>query len=50
MIALVLAAGLGTRFRPDTLTTPKPLLTFNGRPILHHLSTTSSPTASTGSS
>lgn len=37
MIALVLAAGLGTRFRPDTLTTPKPLLTFNGRPILHHL-------------
>ena len=37
MIALVLAAGLGTRFRPATETTPKPLLPFLGRPILHHL-------------
>lgn len=37
MIALVLAAGFGTRFRPATLTTPKPLLPFLGRPILHHL-------------
>ncbi len=37
MIALVLAAGFGTRFRPDTLTTPKPLLPFCGRPILFHL-------------
>lgn len=37
MNALVLAAGFGTRFRPATLTTPKPLLPFLGRPILHHL-------------
>lgn len=37
MIALVLAAGLGTRFRPATLTTPKPLLPLRGRPILFHV-------------
>ncbi len=37
MIALVLCAGFGTRFRPATLTTPKPLLPFRGRPILFHL-------------
>jgi NDP-sugar pyrophosphorylase family protein len=37
VIALVLAAGFGTRFRPATLTTPKPLLPFLGRPILHHV-------------
>jgi NDP-sugar pyrophosphorylase family protein len=37
LIALVLAAGYGTRFRPATLTTPKPLLPFLGRPILFHL-------------
>lgn len=37
MIALVLAAGFGTRFRPATLATPKPLLPFLGRPILHHV-------------
>lgn len=37
MIALVLAAGLGTRFRPETLTTPKPLLPLAGRPILFHV-------------
>jgi NDP-sugar pyrophosphorylase family protein len=34
MIALVLAAGFGTRFRPETLTVPKALLSFGGRPIL----------------
>ncbi len=34
MIALVLAAGFGTRFRPETLTRPKPLLPLGGRPIL----------------
>ncbi len=37
MIALVLAAGFGTRFRPATLTTPKPLLPLAGRPILFHV-------------
>src|SRR6516162_2736943 len=34
MDAVVLAAGLGTRLRPHTLTTPKPLLPIQGRPIL----------------
>lgn len=37
MIALVLCAGLGKRFRPATETTPKPLLPLKGRPILFHL-------------
>lgn len=37
MIALVLAAGFGTRFRPATETTPKPLLPLAGRPILFHV-------------
>lgn len=37
MIALVLAAGFGTRFRPETLTRPKPLLPLGGRPILFHV-------------
>ncbi len=37
MIALVLAAGFGTRFRPATLTTPKPLLPFLGVPIVVRL-------------
>jgi bifunctional UDP-N-acetylglucosamine pyrophosphorylase/glucosamine-1-phosphate N-acetyltransferase len=34
MDAVVMAAGLGTRLRPHTLTTPKPLLPVRGRPIL----------------
>lgn len=37
MIAFVLAAGLGTRFRPATLVTPKPLLHLGGRPVLFRL-------------
>src|SRR5579859_5901047 len=34
MDAVILAAGLGTRLRPLTLTTPKPMLPIQGRPLL----------------
>ncbi|MBU1112038.1 MAG: nucleotidyltransferase family protein [Nanoarchaeota archaeon] len=34
--AIILAGGLGTRLRPLTLETPKPLLSINGKPIVEH--------------
>ena len=34
--AVILSAGLGTRMRPLTLKTPKPLLPLEGQPILAH--------------
>lgn len=36
MKAFVLAAGLGTRLRPLTLTIPKPLIPLNGQPLVSY--------------
>ena len=37
LVAVVLAAGFGTRLHPLTRHTPKPLLDVGGRPVLDHL-------------
>ena len=37
MQAVILAGGLGTRLRPLTYETPKPMVNVLGKPFLHHL-------------
>ena len=37
MDAVLLAAGLGTRLRPHTLTTPKPLIAIAGKPMVQRI-------------
>ena len=35
--AVILAGGLGSRLRPITLKTPKPMVRIIGKPFLYHL-------------
>src|SRR3989344_9144793 len=35
--AVILAGGLGTRMRPQTFTTCKPMISINGKPFLAYL-------------
>lgn len=35
--AVILAGGQGTRLRPLTVTTPKPMIPFHGKPFAHYL-------------
>ncbi|MFH1521154.1 MAG: nucleotidyltransferase family protein [Candidatus Micrarchaeota archaeon] len=37
MKAFIIAGGEGTRLRPHTYTTPKPMLLVGGKPILHYV-------------
>ena len=37
MKAIIPVAGRGTRLRPHTLTTPKPLLRVGGRPVMSYI-------------
>jgi NDP-sugar pyrophosphorylase family protein len=37
VIAVILAAGRGTRMGPLTANVPKPLLALRGRPIIEHI-------------
>lgn len=37
MKIIIPMAGMGKRMRPHTLVTPKPLITFAGKPMVHHI-------------